>query len=143
MRKQHVRTFLLLCLFLFSLFIPRLAYGDETMTAYCDDANDPLGLECVRDSGLSDQDPRIVISRIINVSLGLLGIIATVLILYAGFRWMTAGGNSESVDTARKTLFAAVIGLIIILSAYAISNFVLRNLARATTGVQYGNDILH
>ncbi|PLX26576.1 hypothetical protein C0581_04050 [Candidatus Parcubacteria bacterium] len=113
-----------------------------TLATFCDDSDDPLGLECVQESGLSDRDPRIIITSIINVTLGLLRIIATVLILYAGFRWMTSGGNQESVDTAKKTLFAAVVGLVIILSAYAISNYVLTNLYKATKGVPYGNDIL-
>ncbi|MBT3538606.1 hypothetical protein HOF40_03395 [Candidatus Parcubacteria bacterium] len=143
MKNKHFYSLFLVGIFCM-VMVPSALFASTggTLATYCDDADDPLGLECVNESGLSDRDPRLIITSIINVTLGLLGIIATTIILYAGFRWMTSGGNSESVDTAKKTLFAAVVGLVIILSAYAISNFVLRNLHRATTGIQYGNDIL-
>lgn len=98
---------------------------------------DQLGLRYGVESGLGARDVRFTAAQIINVSLGLLGIIALVLIVYAGFLWMTAGGNSEQVDKAKGILFASVIGLIIILSAYSISKFVITNLFKATTGQEY------
>jgi len=69
--------------------------------------------------------------------LGLLGTVAIVIILWAGFKWMTAGGNNEDIDQAKKILISSVIGLAIILSAYAISNFVLTQLYKSTTGFDY------
>ena len=72
------------------------------------------------------------VTSLINVLLGLLGIVAVVIILVAGFKWMTAGGNDDKVSEARKMLFAGVIGLAIILSAWAIAKFVLTQLAGAT-----------
>ena len=75
-------------------------------------------------------------ARIINVALGLLGIIAVVIILAGGFKWMTAGGNEDKVAEARKLIFAGIIGLAIILSAWAIARFVIENLATATNSGQ-------
>lgn len=72
------------------------------------------------------------VTQLINVALGLLGVVAVVIILAAGFKWMTAGGNDEKVGEARKMLFAGIIGLAIILSAWAIARFVLTQLAGAT-----------
>jgi hypothetical protein len=83
--------------------------------------------------GLPTTDIRLVIARIIRIALGLLGIIALILTLYAGFLWMTAGGNEEQIDSAKKVLTNAVIGLAIILSAYAIVSFVISKLIGATT----------
>ncbi|MEK7644386.1 MAG: pilin [Patescibacteria group bacterium] len=94
--------------------------------------NDPLGLDCAAATGLTAQDPRIVASKIINVVLGLLGIIATVLIFYAGFLWMTSAGEEEKAEKARNIIYGAVIGLIIILSAFTISAFVINNLTDVT-----------
>lgn len=74
------------------------------------------------------------ITSIINVALGLLGIIAVVIILYAGFQWMTAGGNEEKVTEAKGRIIQGVIGLAIIMSAYAIANFVITQLSTATGG---------
>jgi hypothetical protein len=69
--------------------------------------------------------------------LGLLGIVATVLIIYAGFLWMTAGGDDSKAETARKIIFSAVIGLAIILMAFAITKFVSLSLFKATTNKDY------
>lgn len=69
-----------------------------------------------------------IIGSLINVVLGFLGILLLVYILYAGFLWMTAGGNEESVTKAKTMIKNAIIGLIIIVAAFAISNFVLTQL---------------
>lgn len=82
---------------------------------------------------LGRSDIRVTIARIINVALGLLGIVAVVIILLGGFTWMTAAGNEEKVDKARKLIVAGIIGLAIILSAYAIARFVISSLVSATT----------
>ena len=95
-------------------------------------ATDPFGLDYGTDTGLGHADIRTTISSIINVALGLLGIVAVVIVLWGGFRWMTAGGNEEKVGEARKIIFSGVIGLAIILSAFAIATFVLKQLADAT-----------
>jgi len=60
----------------------------------------------------------------INVVLGVLGILATIMILYAGFLWLTAGGNTDQVGKAKKIIKQAIIGLIIISLAYGIVGFV-------------------
>ena len=83
-------------------------------------------------TGLDERDPRGIAASVINVALGFLGIIAVGLILYAGFKWMTAGGSEDKITEARKLLVAGVIGLIIILAAFAIANFVLTQLIMAT-----------
>jgi len=53
-------------------------------------------------------------------------------ILIGGFQWMTAGGDDGKVETARKWIFSGIIGLAIILSAWAIAKFALVNLGQAT-----------
>ncbi len=82
-------------------------------------------------NSLSSTDPRIVIGRIINMALGFLGVIAVGIILLGGFKWMTAGGNEEKTGEAKKLLGAGVIGLVIILSSWAIATFVINSLNTA------------
>jgi len=84
--------------------------------------------------GLGTTDIRVTIARIIQVALGFLGILAVVLILYGGFVWMTSAGEPEKIDKAKKILRNAVIGLIIILLAFAIASFILNALLLATLG---------
>lgn len=78
-------------------------------------------------------DVRVTIARIIRVAMSLLGIVAVVIVLIGGFKWMTAGGNEEQTGEAKKWIFSGVIGLAIILSAYALTNFIISNLITATT----------
>jgi hypothetical protein len=66
-----------------------------------------------------------MVGSIIRQILTLLGIILVVLIIYAGWLWMSAGGNTDQIDKAKKIIINAVIGLIIIFAAYAITDFVL------------------
>ncbi len=73
-----------------------------------------------------------IVATIISALLGLLGIIFVVLIIYAGYSWMTASGDEEKVKKAKDTLTQAVIGLIIITAAYAITYFVFSNLPGGT-----------
>ncbi len=70
----------------------------------------------------------VIIGRIINVALGFIGIVLLVILLLAGFNWMTAGGDMEKVKKAQGQIKNAIIGLIIIVAAFAISNFVLSSL---------------
>ncbi|MFB6181667.1 MAG: IPT/TIG domain-containing protein, partial [Candidatus Magasanikbacteria bacterium] len=84
-------------------------------------------------TNLGDAGLITVVTRIINVFLGLLGIIALVLIIYGGYKWMTAGGNEEDVQQAKDILTNATIGLVIIMSSFAIANFILEQFQQATT----------
>lgn len=101
--------------------------------------NDPLGVDELTTPSdgstglaLGSKDLRTTAVSIINIALSLLGIIAVVVILIGGFQWMTAGGDDGKVETARKWIFSGIIGLAIILSAWAIARFALTNLASAT-----------
>lgn len=69
-----------------------------------------------------------IVATVIQVFLGLLGIIFIILILIAGYNWMTAAGDEEKVRKAKETLSRAIIGLIIIIAAYSITYFVFNNL---------------
>ena len=88
--------------------------------------------EVAEEIGLGGGDPRVIAARIVRSFLSLLGIIALVLILYGGFTWMTAGGDDEKIAKAKKILINAVIGLAIILTSFAITQFILNSLLEAT-----------
>lgn len=82
--------------------------------------------------GLGDRDPRDIAASVIRILLGFLGMIAVVIILLGGFKWMTAGGNDEKVGEARKLIIQGAVGLLIILAAFGIANFVINSLLTAT-----------
>ena len=69
---------------------------------------------------------------VINIILGFLGILTTLIILLGGFKWMTSQGSTEKVSEAKNLIGAGVVGLVIVLAAYAIARFVLREVYQAT-----------
>jgi len=83
-------------------------------------------------SGLGTRDVREVIFLVINVILGFLSIIAILLILWGGFKWMTAGGAEDQIEEAKKIIIAGVVGMAVIFTAYAIATFVVRSLVNVT-----------
>jgi hypothetical protein len=96
-------------------------------------ATDQFGMNYASKLGLSNKDPRLVIMELVRIALGFVGIIAVIIIMYAGFLWMTSAGNEQKVDEAKKTLVNAVIGLVIILSAFLIVSFIINKINNSIT----------
>ena len=94
-------------------------------------ADDILSTDFGDSTGLGQADLQTTIGNIIRDILMLLGVVAVCIVLMGGFKWMTAGGNEEKVSEAKRLLLAGVIGLAIILSAWAISSFVVSSLVTA------------
>lgn len=94
----------------------------------------PFSVESIGSQlGLGDADLKTTVLNIIRWLLGIMTLIAVVMIIYAGFVWLTAAGNEDNVDKAKKIISAAVIGLIVVLLAWAIVIFVTRSTANVTT----------
>jgi hypothetical protein len=85
-------------------------------------------------TGLGATDPRAIAANAIKIILGFLGIIAVVMILIGGFKYMTASGNTEKTEEAIGIITAAAIGLVIILAAYGIATFVINSVLTSTGG---------
>lgn len=73
----------------------------------------------------SDTDPAQVVSNAVNTVIGLLGIVAVILVIYAGGLWLTAAGSEEKVTKAKKILRSTVVGIVIVGLAYGITTFVI------------------
>jgi len=71
-----------------------------------------------------------VIGTIIKAALTLVGLIFLILMVYAGYLWMTARGEEEQVKKAKDIIVGSLIGLFIVLSAYAITYFVTTNFVK-------------
>lgn len=75
-----------------------------------------------------------VAKTIINVFSIIVGIVAVIMIIYGGFRYITSGGDSGRVGNAKNTLIYAIIGLIIVALAQFLVHFVLTNTATSVNG---------
>lgn len=123
MRKLLSNIFFRLILFI--IFFTTIFLVGNSVSA---EAGDLTGLSYAEGTGLGNADPIIVIAKIIRIFLELLGIVALVLILYAGFIWMTSAGSEEKITKAKDILKSATIGLLIIFSAFAVVSFILNKL---------------
>lgn len=72
-----------------------------------------------------------VIATVVNVLSAVVGVVAVVMILIGGFRYVISGGDSSSTASAKNTIIYAIVGLIVVAMAQIIVRFVL---ARATAG---------
>jgi len=75
------------------------------------------------DTGVTEPLPELIV-RVLNYLLGFLGLVAVIMIIYGGYTWMTAAGNEDKIDRAKKIILGAVIGLIIVMISWAIVFFV-------------------
>lgn len=70
----------------------------------------------------------VIIAQIIRAVIGVMGIVLTILIVYAGFQYMTAGGDEQKTIRAKNIIKNAGIGLLIMISAFTITQFILSSL---------------
>ncbi|HZJ41168.1 MAG TPA: pilin [Candidatus Saccharimonadales bacterium] len=129
--KKQIFSFIFL-LFVFSpVFLSPLAqpaHADQTLT------DSQIGLSdigTVFGGQRAQVDPRFLATNIITIVLGFLAVIFLGLTVYAGFKYMTAGGNATQTEEAVKLLRNAIIGLVIILAAWMLTRYVIVILNRA------------
>lgn len=119
--KKIILTLSMLTLFLFGSFVTAQGLQDATgrLQEIGGENGDRIGVTA---------DLSSAISTVIKAILSLVGTIFLSLTIYAGILWMTAAGEEEKVTKATGILKMAVIGLVIVMSAYAITYFVTTNL---------------
>jgi len=72
----------------------------------------------------------VTIGTVISTALGLVGVVFLVLMVYAGFIWMIARGDEAKVEKAKDTIINCIIGIVVIVGAYAITNYIVTQLAK-------------
>lgn len=91
------------------------------------------GINCGQGSGIS-QGIGSIAKTVVNIFSIVVGVISVIMIIYAGFRYVTSGGDSNSVTSARNTLIYAVVGLIIVAISQLIVHYVLNTGAAIQAG---------
>lgn len=67
---------------------------------------------------LGETDPRLIIARVIQGALSISGSIALLMFIYGGILWLTSAGKTEQVTKGKNVLLWAVLGIVVIASAY-------------------------
>ena len=141
MKKQKKRLFnrvsfytkkILFCfMVLFLIAMPLLQLSAETEALKS--AKDGLTAsaykaELTDEKGNLAADPYKLISNIVGYILSFVGIILLINMIFAGYQWMMAGGNDENIKKAKDRIKNSIIGLIIIVSAYILTDLIFENL---------------
>ncbi len=125
LNKKNIQVFLIsLALFLSFIFLAHVGLAQVD-----------TGINYAEATGLGKQDIRITVVKIIRIFLGFLGIIAVFVVMYAGWLWMSSEGNPEQISRAKRVLSNGIVGVIIILSSFAITSFILNKLMEATGSI--------
>jgi hypothetical protein len=122
MKNKIIKNLVVLS-FIIMLFAPIFIFAQTAQAVN-------MGMNYARNLGLAERDPRDAAISLIGLIMTFLGLVAVVIMLYGGFIWMTAAGNEDRVETAKKLIGAGVIGLVIILSSFLIVNFVVDNVSK-------------
>lgn len=114
------------------LFIPQISLATESGLDIVKG-----GLKSTADkAGFSEKEQQrdlpTIMGQAINYGFGVLGVILLTVILIGGYQWMTAGGNEEHIEKAKKWIINGINGMIVIFLAYALVYVVLYSLGQAT-----------
>jgi hypothetical protein len=94
--------------------------------------------------GGSPDDLSVVIGTVIKTALGVVGVVFLVLMVYAGYIWMIARGDEAKVEKAKDTIVNCIIGVVIVVGAYAITSFIITQFNKggaAATGATSGDTV--
>ncbi|HAM88225.1 MAG: hypothetical protein US83_C0010G0044 [Candidatus Falkowbacteria bacterium GW2011_GWC2_38_22] len=119
MKTKIKNIFVLMCLVVV-LILPYFVFAQSPLDKLSD-----VGVKGGYSGVTSENDLVTNAGKIVSIFFSILGIIFVVLMLYAGYNYMIAAGDQSKVDKALSTIRRAIIGLIITVGSYAISNFVL------------------
>ncbi len=120
--KQITRFF---CFVLISCFFFTPVFAYRTI-----DSSGTLLASTTEPTGLSTADIQTTTGTFIKASLALVGTVFLGLMVYGGFLWMTARGAEDQIAKSKETIVAALIGIAVILSAYAITNMITSSLLK-------------
>ncbi|PIT86478.1 MAG: hypothetical protein COU33_02925 [Candidatus Magasanikbacteria bacterium CG10_big_fil_rev_8_21_14_0_10_43_6] len=116
---KHIALQFIIPLLLIAIFVAPAALAKGNLG----DAVGNLGKSGEK-AGTSEAQVENVVGTAINAALTLVGLIFLVLMVYAGYLWMTARGEEATVEKAQKIISAAIIGLVVVMSAAAITKLV-------------------
>ena len=75
-----------------------------------------------------------IIPRVINLMLFIVGVLAVIMLIWGGIRYVISGGNSDRVKDAKNTILYAIVGLVVAILGYAVVNWVIGVVGAGASG---------
>lgn len=120
MKMKKVKLILASLVLGFSMLMPATALA-QTKEAICEGVGKTAGATgCVGNNSLDG-----IVKTVINVMSMIVGIIAVIMIIIGGIKYVTSSGDSNNVNSAKNTILYAIIGLVVVALAQVIVRFVL------------------
>ena len=130
--KYKMKKYFFILLFL-AIIVSGFFIISENSQAYTQKEQAGFIQQTAEGTGLQQTEFTGIVATVINIVLGLVGAVFVAFIIRGGVEWITSAGNPEKVSHAKKIIIYAVIGLIIVASAYTISYFVATALEQTPT----------
>jgi len=128
---KKVLIFLLFAIFLNIIFIIPVAVeatGKDVKNLFNSSLNETADGTGHLKTKMSDVGALGTVSLVISFALSLLGVVFLILIIYGGFIWMNSRGNDQEIQKALTIIRNSIVGLLIVVAAYAITKFIGNNL---------------
>ena len=119
-----------------ALLVPSVAYAVEPTTSIsqslCNGASNMTeGGDCTTEQGGVQSTVQGVVNKVINIFSWVVGIVSVIMIIYGGFKYITSGGDSAGVTSAKNTILFAIVGLVVVALAQIIVKFVIGTVSSA------------
>lgn len=112
-------------------FQATLAASESKIDSMLDGVGEKAKYKTLDDEKFNEGYSAQLVGRFIGIFLGILGIIFTVLFVYAGYLWFTAQGDAAALTKSKDIMMRAVIGLVIVVGAYVITYFVTMSITKS------------
>ncbi len=140
---QKIKNHLTIILSLFALTVPTLApmvvsaatISENVCTGVQSASSSTQG--CTGNQNITSGIKNIAVT-VVNILSIVVGIVAVVMIIFGGFRYITSGGESNNVSSAKNTLLFAIVGLVIVVLAQVIVRWVIGTSTNISNGTPTG-----
>ena len=142
MRRKYFKKIIILDTIFCLLVLSFVLVGSVNATEQTSTTDSPMKYEHLGNPLTGGEQESIGVTglagRVAKAAIGVVGTAVFIMVVYGGFLWMFASGNEEKVGKAKKILLWAILGLVVVLSAYAITSFTIENIERAATTQEEG-----
>ena len=114
-----------ICYLFFAFNFCFAKYTANDISSFVSDVNQGVGADTV--------DYQTFVAKIVQAGLGVVGLVFFILIFYGGYLWLSSHGKEETIKKAQDTIVASIIGLMIIVGSYALTNLVFKRLVGGGT----------
>ena len=133
--KKFIAKLSIATLLIVPVFAPAVAHAAADVNgSLCEGANLQVDAKDCNQNGDPKQKVNDLLTTVINIFSLIVGIIAVVMIIIGGLKYITSGGESSNITGAKNTILYAVIGLVVVALAQFIVRFVLVKVTQSGNG---------